>query len=109
MALVQLSNQNCNYVKLLLSKHEKRLFKDVQESRNQKEPEEQARNGQFEFEDETGVEIQNQQVIDQDQILETLVQYLVEFDCMEDCVNWILEDNREAMELLQEDKKRFLL
>ncbi len=65
LSLVSLSNQNCNYVKLLLSKYEKKLFKDVKDSKNVKESEEAYdRNAHFEYDEEQGAELENEPVAD---------------------------------------------
>ena len=74
LALVSLSNQNCSYVKLLLSKYEKKLFKDVKDSRNVRETDETFdRAAHFDFDDENVAELENEPVVDQDNILETLI------------------------------------
>ena len=94
LSLVYLSNQNCNYVKLLLSKYEKKLFKDVKESRNIRETDDGLdRAGNFEYDQEEEGEMNNEPVVDQENILETLIQYIGEFDSVEDCINWILIEN----------------
>ena len=74
LALVALSNQNCNYVKLLLSKYEKKLFKDVKDSWNVKESEDNFdRNRLEDFDEDNDADIENEPVVDQDNILETLI------------------------------------
>lgn len=74
LALVSLSNQNCNYVKLFLSKYEKKLFQDVQENKNVKEIEENNEKLEnFEYDQDELNQVENVQVADQDNILETLI------------------------------------
>jgi hypothetical protein len=55
------------------------------------------------------VDAENAPVAEQDNILETLIQYIGEFESVEDCINWIQEDNQEALAQLDSEKKKVLL
>ncbi len=50
----------------------------------------------------------NEPVVDQENILETLIQYIGEFDSVEDCINWILIENSDVLDQLDVEKKKIL-
>ena len=59
---------------MLLSKYEKKLFKDVKESRNIRETDDGLdKAGHFEYDQEEEGEMNNEPVVDQENILETLI------------------------------------
>lgn len=63
----------------------------------------------FEYDQDEMIDAENAPVAEQDNILETLIQYIGEFESVEDCINWIQEDNQEALAQLDGEKKKVLL